>query len=80
MGLILKATMYTAIGLFVLGSLPIIAMTIIWIGYTVGNLIKNFFKNWNIISIRCNNLNSIKKRPTRDPSTNSVNPFLEVST
>lgn len=45
MELILKATMYTAIGLFVLGCLPIIIMSIMWIGYTVGNMIKEFFKN-----------------------------------
>ena len=45
MGLILKATMYTAIGLFVLGLLPIVAMTIMWIGYTLGKIIRDLFKN-----------------------------------
>jgi len=45
MELILKGTMYTIIGLFVLKFLPIVIMAIVWLGYATGELIKKLFKN-----------------------------------
>lgn len=45
MNFILNAVLIVIVGTAVLMFLPIVIISIVWILYTLGNMIKEFFKN-----------------------------------
>lgn len=48
MNFILNAVLIVIVGTAALTLLPIVIMSTVWILYTLGDMIKKLFKNWNI--------------------------------